>query len=107
MEGKMPQSHGLRIGDPLGRIGTDEQFQHRVTLPEHPQIVILSRTMELPIQLKAQLVHIEVLRLSIVRRNDGDMMLMVQKHSYISCTELGNRLLSVWGMKQAATKESM
>ena len=28
-------------------------------------------------------------------------------HSDYSCTELGNRLASVWGMKQAATKESI
>ena len=28
-------------------------------------------------------------------------------HQDYSCTLLGNRLLSVWGMKQAATKESM
>ena len=29
------------------------------------------------------------------------------KAYYISCTLLGNRLASVWGRKQAATKESI
>ena len=45
--------------------------------------------------------------LGIVGADDGNVMLLCQIHIYASCTLLGNRFRSVWGMKQAATKESI
>ena len=59
MEGQVPQAHSLRVGHPGRGIGFDKQFQNRVTLAEHPQVVVLGRAVNLPVQFKPQLVDVK------------------------------------------------
>ena len=102
----MPKSQGLRASDPLGRVGVNKQLNDRISQPQHPQVILLGRTPGLLFQGEAQLIDVKIQRSLLIRGNDGDMMRSFQ-HGHISCTLWGNRLASVWGRKQAATKESM
>ena len=105
-EGKMPQPQCFRFRDSLGRIGVDEQLNHHIAQPQHSQIVLLHWPPGFFFHGKAQLIHIKIQRFSFVGGNDCHMVHSFQ-HGHISWTLWGNRELSVWGRKQAATKESI
>ena len=63
MEGQMPQSLGFGRGQPFRIVRHDEDFQHRVPLLQHPQIVVLFGAVDLTEKPETQFIHVKFLRL--------------------------------------------
>ena len=73
-EGQMPQPQCFRLGDTLGGVGADKQLNHRISQPQHPQVVPLGRPPGFLFDSESQLVYIKIQCLLLIRGDNGNMM---------------------------------
>lgn len=82
-EAQMPQAAGLGVGDPLWRIGHDEQLNAGILVDlqvDHPVIPV--GPLNVVDHLEAQLIHIKIVASFIVGTDDGNVMDGVEFHDF-------------------------
>ena len=82
-EGQVAQALGFRGAEPGGGVGNGENLQLAVPKAQVQLPVPTVLPEVLPQNGKAQLLHVELLGLLVVRDDDGHMVHLIEQHSFL------------------------